>query len=63
VGEALEKQCAWFWVGTISAITTPPLWGAPLSTARLWGLVTITFPVITGTYARLFTLTGEHVAG
>ena len=58
----LEKQCAWVWVGAISAITAPPVWGAPPSMAHLWGLVTITFPVITGTYTRLFTLISKHLS-
>lgn len=62
VKEGLENQCAWVWVGAISAIAAPPVWGASPSTAHLQGLVTITFPVITGTYTRLFTSISKHVS-
>lgn len=62
VREGLEKQYACFRVDAVSAITASPLGGAPLSTAHLWGLVTITFPVITGTYTRLFTSISKHVS-
>lgn len=62
VKEGLENQCARFWVGAVSATTSPPMWGASPSTAHLQGLVTITFPVITGTYTRLVTLISKHMS-
>lgn len=55
VREGLEKQHACFWVDAVGAITTPPTAEAPLSMAHLWGLVTIIFPITTGSYTRLFT--------